>query len=313
MGEMAIACQLMITSGEAKEEHNITRQDRMLIIDALIRAAKAARDDGRDQMIAQDVVNAFQHMAEEIETTASNHEKARRIRQMADSLSYFCKDLLSSQVFNRPGQPWPDADGTVFEMGVFKDEGYEAHRALSFMGCMNNTLSLAERNQYDQRFNIFVGDEIHILLKIALTAVYLTKCSKMSRKYALWLWLLSQNVQDFPNDASKMLSMMEFWMCLGMSEAEMKEVERFKPLSEEERMLFRSVRKASGKYVEGVLLCNRFKGLFRNIPPRLALALAMTEKSEKAERSQLMQQFNCSEIEAAQMIADKMLQVDKGV
>ncbi len=92
-----------------------------------------------------------------------------------------------------------------------------------------------------------------------------------------------------------------------MSESEIAEIERFKLLSEEERNLFRSVRKEAKKYVEGVILCNRFKGLFRNIPPRLALALAMTETHEKTERLKIMQQKGCSEIEAAMVMAEAML------
>jgi hypothetical protein len=101
---------------------------------------------------------------------------------------------------------------------------------------------------------------------------------------------------------------MEFWICLGMSEAEMEEVERFKPLTDEERLLFRSVRKEARKYVEGVILCNKFKGLFRNVPPRLALALAMTEQTEKAERQKIMRQFSCSEVEAAMRVAEQMME-----
>ena len=71
-------------------------------------------------------------------------------------------------------------------------------------------------------------------------------------------------------------------------------------------MLFRSVRKEGKKYVEGVILCNRFKGLFRNISPRLALALAMTEKIEKTERRKIMEERHCSEVESAIMIAQNM-------
>ena len=87
----------------------------------------------------------------------------------------------------------------------------------------------------------------------------------------------------------------------------MKAVEEFRKLTEEERELFRSVRKAAKKYVEGVILCPRIKALFRNVPPRLSLALAMTEKHEKAERRQLMEQYGISEIEAAKKIAVKMM------
>lgn len=309
MGEMLLAAQLMITGGEKKEEDAITRQDRYWILKAVVKAANAAKTYNRDQMIASDIIDAFHTMAEELEQAGkqSDQDIVKRLKKMASNMNLFCQDNLSSQYFNTSGKPWPEADITILEMGLFKDEGYEAQRALAFMGAMNKTVSLAEKHQYEERFTLFFADECHVVTNNPLTAVSVTKCSKMSRKIGLWLWFATQNVKDFPNDARKMLSMMEFWICLGMSEAELAEVERFKSLTEEERMLFRSVRKEAKKYVEGVILCNRFKGIFRNIPPRLALALAMTEKIEKAERRQIMEQEKCTEVEAALKIAQQMM------
>ena len=67
-----------------------------------------------------------------------------------------------------------------------------------------------------------------------------------------------------------------------------------------------STRKEPGKYTEGVVLADSLTALFRNVPPPLSLALAMTEKHEQAERAHLMQQLNCSELEAAYHIADRL-------
>jgi conjugative transfer ATPase len=307
MAEMCYAAQLMITGCEQKEEDRIMRQHRMLIMDALILAANNAKTTGFAQMIPGDLADAMCQMAEKLDSKNSESQKANRLREMADGIRIFCKDPLSAMYFNQRGKPWPAVDVTVFEMGLFKEEGYEAQRALAFMGVMNKAMSLAEQQQHETRATIFALDETHIIMKNPITVAYTTKCSKMSRKLGLWLWLASQNIQDFPAEARKILSMIEFWLCLGMSEAELAEVERFKPLTEEERILFRSVRKDRGKYVEGVLLCNRLKGLFRNIPPRLSLALAMTEKEEKAERKQLMQRYGYSEVEAAMHIAKQLL------
>ncbi len=306
MGEMALAAQLMITGGEAKEQENLTRQDRLLILEALVRAARYAKAHGFDQMLPEDVVNALRDKALELEKAQQEPEKQARLRAMADSMAFFTQDTIANLVFNQRGKPWPDADITLLEQGFFKDEGYEAHNALAFMGLMSRTMAKAEERQCEERFTLFFGDEIHTITKNLLTVVYLTKCAKMSRKFGLWLWLATQNVADFPKEARKILSMMEFWICLGMSEVEMKSVEEFRKLSEEERALFRSVRKATKKYVEGVLLCPRVNGLFRNVPPRLSLALAMTEKHEKAERRQLMDKYRISELEAAKRIAKSM-------
>jgi len=64
-------------------------------------------------------------------------------------------------------------------------------------------------------------------------------------------------------------------------------------------------RKSAKKYVEGVLLCPKIKAHFCNIPPRLALAI--TEKHEKAERKALMDKHEISEIEAVKMVAERMM------
>jgi conjugative transfer ATPase len=310
MGEMALAAQLMITGGEKKEQENMSRQDRMLILDALVRAARSAKAQGFDQMIPEDMVSSLLEMALELEKKAQEPDKQKRLRMMADSMAFFTKDTISNLVFNRRGEPWPDADVTLFEQGLFKDEGYEAHNALAFMGLMSRTMAKAESRQFEERFTVVYGDEIHTITKNLLTVIYLTKCAKMSRKFGLWLWLATQNVSDFPKDARKILSMMEFWICLGMSEAEMASVEDFRKLTEEERELFRSVRKASKKYVEGVLLCQKVKALFRNVPPRLSLALAMTEKPEKAQRRKLMEQHGISELAAAKQVAKQLSQAN---
>lgn len=308
MAEMCFAAQLMITGAEKKEEDQIMRQHRMLIMDALILAANNAKAAGFNQMIPGDLADAMCQMADELDEKQAGSQKSGRLREMADGIRIFCKDPLSAMYFNQRGKPWPSVDVTVFEMGLFKEEGYEAQRALAFMGVINKAMSLAEQNQHETRATIFGLDETHIVMKNPITVAYTTKCSKMSRKLGLWLWLASQNIQDFPDEACKILSMIEFWLCLGMSEAEMGQVERFKTLTEEERILFRSVRKDRGKFVEGVLLCNRLKALFRNIPPRLSLALAMTEKEEKAERKSLMKRYGFNEVEAAMHIAKQLLE-----
>ena len=52
-----------------------------------------------------------------------------------------------------------------------------------------------------------------------------------------------------------------------------------------------------------MVLSASMQALFRNIPPPLPIALAMTEKHEKAERRAIMERENCSELEAAYRVA----------
>src|SRR3546814_18672162 len=64
--------------------------------------------------------------------------------------------------------------------------------------------------------------------------------------------------------------------------------------------------KEAGKFTEGVILSKSMEVLFRAVPPSLYLALAQTEPEEKAERYQLMQQYGCTELEAAFKVAEKI-------
>jgi len=101
--------------------------------------------------------------------------------------------------------------------------------------------------------------------------------------------------------------MMEWWLCLVMSKEEVEQIARFKDLTDVQRGLLLSVQKEPGKYVEGVVLSDNLEALFRNVPPPLSLALAMTEKNEKAERASIMRERNCNELEAVYVVAERIV------
>jgi hypothetical protein len=128
----------------------------------------------------------------------------------------------------------------------------------------------------------------------------------MWRKLGAWFWIATQNLEDFPAASRKMLNMMEWWLCLVMPKEEVEQIARFKDLNEEQRSLLLSARKEPGKYVEGVVLADQVEALFRSVPPPLTLALAMTEKHEKAERVRIMRERGCSELEAVQIVAERI-------
>ena len=54
------------------------------------------------------------------------------------------------------------------------------------------------------------------------------------------------------------------------------------------------------------MLSDNLEALFRNVPPPLSLALAMTEKHEKAERAVIMMERVCSELEAVHIVAKRI-------
>ena len=91
-----------------------------------------------------------------------------------------------------------------------------------------------------------------------------------------------------------------------MPKEEVEQIARFKELTDEQRNLLLSTRKEPGKYVEGVVLADNLEALFRNVPPPLSLALAMTEKHEKAERAAIMREQHCTELEAVYEMARRI-------
>jgi len=297
LGEMEISARLMITGGDPHEDARLTRADRWLIQQAILSAVEQVRAAGRAQVLTEDVAAALRAMAGE----------RPRAKDMADALGHFCTPgSLAAHFFNRPGKLWPDADVTIFEMGVLAKDGYEDKLAVAYVSLMNHIHALVERCQYEGRPTIVLTDEGHLITTNPLLAPYVVKITKMWRKYGAWLWLATQNMQDFPDSAKRMLNMMEWWKCMSMPPEEAEQIARFRDLSEEERALLLAAGKEPGKYTEGVILSPGMKALFRSVPPALALALAMTEQHEKAERAAIMRERGCSELDAALVVAERI-------
>lgn len=294
LGEMEIIALLMITGGEEKEAAHIRRSDKRLIRDAIIIACEKAHDEGR-QALTQDVREGFYALAKEPERVP---EVIKRLNEMGDAIGLFC-DGFNGKVFNRNGEPWPESDVTIIDLGMFAREGYEAHLAISAISALNMINNIAERDQHLDRPILVTIDEAHIITTNPLLAPFLTKIVKMWRKLGAWLWSATQNMEDYPGAAKKMLNMVEWWVCLVMPKEEVDEIARFRSLTVEQKELLLSAKKAPRKYTEGVVLAEGIEALFRNVPPSLVLALAMTEKEEKAERFQIMSENGCSELDAA--------------
>ena len=302
LGEMEIAARVMITGGDAGEDARMSRADRLLIRNAIFLAAETVRKAGRDQVITRDVVDALHAIGRD-----RNLPEARcdRAVEMGDGMALFCSGL-AGHFFNRPGQPWPGADVTILEMGILAREGYEDQLTVAYLSMMSHINDLVERHQHDERPTLVVTDEGHIITTNPLLARYVVKITKMWRKLGAWFWIATQNLEDFPDASRRMLNMMEWWLCLVMPKEEVEQIARFRELNEVQRSLLLSARKEPGKYVEGVVLSDRLEALFRNVPPPLTLALAMTEKHEKAERAQIMRERDCSELQAVYEIARRL-------
>ena len=297
LGEMEIAARIMITGGDVREDDRMTRADRLLIRHAILEAAKHVEADGRDQVLTEDVVRALRDLKD-----LTEHRRERAV-EMADGMDLFCSGL-AGKFFNRPGTRWPEVDVTITDIGILAKEGYEDQLTVAYIGLMNHIHDLVEHHQNDARPTLVVTDEGHIITTNPLLAPYVIKIVKMWRKLGAWFWIATQNLEDFPNQSRRMLNMLEWWLCLVMPKDEIEQIARFKDLDAEQRALLLAARKSSGQYTEGVVLTDALSALFRNVPPPLALALAMTEKDEKAERHRIMRESGCSELEAVHRVAE---------
>lgn len=298
LGEMEITARLMITGGELKEDARLTRSDRALIREAILHAARLTAREKR-QTLTQDIRDALFTLAQD---AALPESRRNRLWEMGEAMNMFCSGF-EGELFNREGEAWPEADITLVDLAMFAREGYEAQLAIAYISLINHINNLGERDQHLARPIVNITDEAHIITVNPLLARFLTKGSKMWRKLGIWLWLATQNLSDFPDDAKKLLNMIEWWELLVMPPEEVEQVSRFKSLTPEQRQLLLSATKAPGKYTEGVVLSPRVEALFRVVSPALWLALGMTEKHEKAERMRIMREFGCSELEAAMRVA----------
>lgn len=302
LGEMIISAIMMITGGEPKEIDKLVRADRYLITLAIVRAAKAARDAGKPHPLAHDVAIQFIDMRRDPGLSARRQERAE---EMGQAMLAFTQGLRG-RLFNRYGKTWPDTDVTLVELGTLVKDGYEDALALAYIGLLDNVQAMGEAMQGSGRQIIAATDEGHLVTRNALLGPKIAKGTKMWRKLGIWFWLITQNMADFPDSMSRVLSMCEVWDLLTMEKSEIEEVARFKSLTREQRLMIESAKKEPGKFTEGVLLSARKQVLYRNVPPPLAMALAMTEPEEKTERRRVMAQLGCSEIDAALHIARTM-------
>ena len=302
LGEMEIAARIMITGGDDREEARMSRADRLLIRNSILLAARTVRATHRAQVLTEDVVAALTELSRD--DSLPEHRRHRAL-EMADGMALFCSGL-AGHFFNRPGNPWADVDVTLLEMGILAREGYEDQLTVAYLSIMSHINDCVERHQRDARPTIVVTDEGHLITTNPLLARYVVKITKMWRKLGAWFWIATQNLADFPDASRKMLTMMEWWLCLVCPKEEIDQIARFKELTPQQRNLLLSARKEPGKYVEGVVLADTIEALFRSVPPPLALALAMTEKHEKAERAGIMREHGCTELEAAYRIAEQL-------
>jgi len=306
LGEMEILARLMITGGDQADERALRRSDVDLLRSAIEYAAHQT-PAGR-QTTTTDVVNALNEAANgQLGDLAIPKERQGMATDMAGAMHLFCTGA-NGAIFDRPGAAWPEADVTVVELGYFARKGYEDRMAVAVTSLMRSIQDLVESQQYSNRQTVVVVDEAHVLLQNPLVSPYLARIVSTWRTFGAWLWIATQNLRQFPDSAKELLNQPEWWVVMAVDADEIDQISRFRQLTEEQRALVLSASKSPGKYTEGAIISGRLLNLFRSVPPALALALAQTEKHEKSQRHQLMEEHNLDELEAAEHIAQQIRQ-----
>ncbi len=307
LGEMEIQARLMITGGESSAERKLRRDDLDMIRSAIIEAARVSRSENRNQTMTRDVVSAMREASRtgQLRKQHLSREQRQRLARIAGAMNLFCSGF-NGELFDREGELWPEADVTLVELDLLARRGYEDRLAVALTGLFSMINNRIEKEQYHERQTIVVIDEAHLLLQNPLVSPYINRISAMWRTFGAWLWIATQNIRQFPEQAKELLNQPEWWICLSVDKDEISQISRFKSLTEEQKNLLLAARKSPGRYTEGAILSARLMALFRNVPPTLALALSQTEKSEKAERARIMKTQQCSELEAAYHIARAM-------
>ena len=299
LGEYMNIAKLMVTGGEAREEQKFSRSDEAILYQALSLAVAHCVKEQRDPL-PEDMSAALLDLAPQ------QGSQEGRVRSMAKAMSLFTKGF-AGELFNQQGSTWSDADFIRMDMGVLAGEGYTDLLSVAYIGLLNAVLARAEQTQNEGRPTILLLDEAHVITSNPTLSAYVVKVIKLlGRRLGVWFWMASQNINDFADEAEKMLAMFEWWLCLHTGNSELRELERFRKLSDHTAALLSSTRKVPGKYGEGVVLAETIQGLFRSVLPPLVLALAQSEQEEKARRAKLMQQHGCSELEATEIIASQM-------
>lgn len=302
LGEMESILRVMITGGNDSENQKLTQTELSQLSQALARGLAISVEQGEPHARPVHIADALREMADS-ERDNAMPEIAKALYEKEAALRRWTQGLHGI-LFNRTATGFdPDYDLTLVEIGnLAKTPDMMAVAGLS---AIYNITAMAETLQYSGRSIEIKIDESHLWAKIAMLIDGLIVGAKVFRKLNTWLCLITQDISDYQGDAAKILTNAEFWWLMKMSEKEIRQATTILSLDEEVQHLIKFPKKESGRFVEGVSICEKYPDtLVRYVLPPLVLALAQTEGGEKQKRRKLMQQYGCSELEAAYRIAD---------
>lgn len=306
LGEMEQSLYIMVTGGNMEAYSKLKPSDKGLMRAAIMAAGIKSLNAGK-KTLTQDVRNAMSDMA--VNSPKLSDADRIRLNELASALDLFCQGELDSRMFNTEGEPWPDTDVTVLDVGVYGSDRYPAQLALAYIGYMQRVINKAEETQNQRRDVVNIIDEAHLYTSNPMLGYQIAFAVKVARKIGLWMLLATQNVEDFSkgDDIKKVLGLFEWWFLLNMEHKEVEDLSRYRNLSPEQKHMILSCTKQQKAYTEAVVMGNpKTVGemLVRQVPPSIFLTLAMTDPNEKNERREMMQAHNLqSQYEAAAMMA----------
>jgi conjugative transfer ATPase len=301
--ELSFTAQLMITNGVKKELDEFRQRDLFTIAKAIKLAAQNTVASGREITLTEDVANALDELAKDDDLTTAENE---RIRSMAQSMRAFISSNFANKVFNQEGNLFPEVDITHLDVGYLGNPNQESKLLIAFMALMSEINSLAEENEKSGRPIFLYIDEAHLFTKHPVIIKYLLSMIKMYRKWNVWVWLGTPSLDDYTQEASGLFGTVEWKIVLQASKDEIEKFSTLVNITKQQKEMLLSMKGSKRQYKEGCVISPNITTLFRSIPTSLVLALAMTESDEKAQRQKIMQECNCTELEAAYKMADKI-------
>lgn len=303
-GEMELLTYLMITGGEKSEAAKMSRSDKFVIRKSLKAALEKAVADDKPHALPEDVAMELLILSES--GADKGTERGARIKEMSDAL-YLWTSGMHGRIFNSYGKSWKECDITTIDMGDLTNDQNKDMLIVAVISLINTITGIGEKYQFEDRDTVVITDEGHVLTTEALLVAPFVFGVKTWRKLGVWLIQGTQNLDDYPGVAEKMLNLAEWWYLLNLDVKEVEDLAKFKKLTAAEKEMLANTRKEPKRYTEGVVISDKLTSLFRVVMPALPLALAMTDQSEKAMRRKIMKDMNLkTDLEAAIQFSKKI-------
>lgn len=312
LGELELIAFSMATGGMEKEIERYYQSDKRYLRKAIMNVGKLSyinNETSNVTMLSNELyrLSAFQ----DDNAPPIFEDQRRRLNEMASAISIYTEGFEGELINEEPDTDsvFPDVDVTVIDLGTCAKPGNEALLGIVYVSLLQRLNGLAEKYQMTGRHLIKITDECHLVTKNVLTALYIVKVIKLWRKLNSFAWMATQNLNDFPGEAEKMLSMMEWIMMLLPNSKEVDLLDRLRPLSDEQVDMALAARKQDRAYTEGCLYGADFNALFRCVQPSESLAMAGTDGEEKKEIAELSKQYKCDHFSASLIKAVKLDQL----